>query len=49
MLDTTDRVRKLSRPAKFPVEVVINGVKVVVTLLLRPGTVVSMKPEPSAR
>lgn len=36
-------------PVEFPVEVTINGIKVTVTLLLRPGTTVSVekKPEPS--
>jgi hypothetical protein len=36
-------------PVEFPVEVAINGIKVTVTLLLRPGTTVSVekKPDPS--
>jgi hypothetical protein len=29
-------------PREFPVEVVVNGVKVTVTLLLKPGTEVSV-------
>ena len=29
-------------PREFPIEVVVNGVKVTVTLLLKPGTEVSV-------
>jgi hypothetical protein len=31
-------------PIEFPVTVTVNGVKVEVVLLLRPGTTVSVKP-----
>jgi hypothetical protein len=30
------------KPVPFPVEVTVNGVRVTVTLLLRPGTTVSL-------
>ena len=39
---------KRDEPAPFPVEVTVNGVKVTVTLMLKPGTTVTseQKPEP---
>ena len=33
---------KKSEPIPFPVEVTVNGVKVTVTLMLKPGTTVSV-------
>jgi hypothetical protein len=39
---------KPDEPVPFPVEVTVNGVTVTVTLLLKPGTAVTLekKPEP---
>jgi len=39
---------KRDEPVPFPVEVTVNGVKVTVTLMLKPGTTVTLeqKPEP---
>jgi hypothetical protein len=39
---------KTDEPVSFPVEVTVNGVKVTVTLMLKPGTTVTSeeKPEP---
>jgi hypothetical protein len=33
---------KKSEPIPFPVEVTVNGIKVTVTLMLKPGTTVSV-------
>ena len=33
---------KKSQPIPFPVEVTVNGIKVTVTLMLKPGTTVSV-------
>jgi hypothetical protein len=39
---------KRDEPVPFPVEVTVNNVKVTVTLMLKPGTTVTLgqKPEP---
>jgi hypothetical protein len=39
---------KPDEPVPFPVEVTVNGVKVTVTLMLKPGTTVTLgqRPEP---
>jgi hypothetical protein len=39
---------KRDKPGPFPVGVTVNGVKVTVTLMLKPGTTVTLpqKPEP---
>lgn len=36
-------------PVPFPVDVTVNGVRVVVTLLLRPGTTVSVAGPPGVQ
>jgi hypothetical protein len=41
--DTQEPAADKPEPIEFPVEVTVNGVKVVVTLLLKPGTKVSVK------
>lgn len=33
-------------PIEFPVQVTVNGVRVEIVLLLRPGTQVAIKPDP---
>jgi len=45
MSDTLPDVKPAEPPREFPIEVVVNGIKVTVTLLLRPGTTVSVKPD----
>jgi hypothetical protein len=45
MSDTPPDVKSAEPPREFPIEVVVNGIKVTVTLLLRPGTAVSVKPD----
>ena len=37
-----DNKPQLTRLTTFPIEVTVNGVKVTVTLMLRPGTTVSI-------
>jgi hypothetical protein len=37
---------KPDAPVPFPVEVTVNGIKVVVTLMLKPGTTVMREREP---
>ena len=37
---------KSDEPVPFPVEVTVNGVKVTVTLMLKPGTTVVREKEP---
>jgi len=44
MSDTLPDVKAAEPPREFPIEVVVNG-KVTVTLLLRPGTTVTVKPD----
>lgn len=44
MSDTPPDVKPAEPPREFPIEVVVNGIKVKVTLLLRAGTAVSREP-----
>ena len=37
---------KREEPVPFPVEVTVNGVKVTVTLMLKPGTTVTLEQNP---
>jgi len=37
---------KRDEPVPFPVEVTVNGVKVTVTLMLKPGTTVTLEQKP---
>jgi hypothetical protein len=39
---------KRDEPVPFPVEVTVNGVTVTVTLLLKPGTTVTLGQKPEA-
>jgi hypothetical protein len=39
---------KTDEPVPFPVEVTVNGVKVTVTLMLKPGTTVTPEQKPES-
>jgi len=37
---------KPDEPVRFPIQVIVNGIEVVVTLMLKPGTTVTREREP---